>query len=139
MANIEKKIIVYDIENECPICLNIIDQQDSFIIMTCCNYRIHIQCLINWYSRNSKSNACIMCNQNTIIHESLLGIDDISSSNDVEMNDPETIISIRNMNNLPISFLNNNIIYHYKISGCILFYIFSIIAFILIIILKNNL
>ena len=111
MTIIERKIIIYDNDNdndnECPICLNNIDEDDSFIIMTCCNNKIHIQCLINWYSGNSKSNACIMCNQNTNIHKSLLGIDDISSCVDVEMNDIERNIHIRIMNNLPISFLNN--------------------------------
>tara|TARA_B100001057_G_C22495251_1_gene811820 strand:+ start:78 stop:539 length:462 start_codon:yes stop_codon:yes gene_type:complete len=153
MENTEKKVIICELDNECPICLNNINDFDPFIIMPCCNNKIHIQCLIEWYSSNSKSNTCFMCNQNTNIHKSLLTSNDLSLNNDLETNDVETNDIERNdvernnfqrnTDNLSITFVNNNrnnrnnTRYCIKLGDCILFYPLIAIAVILIIIFKS--
>ena len=51
------------IDKECPICFDDIDQNSGFIIMDCCNKKIHIKCLIDWYINNPEKNLCFICNQ----------------------------------------------------------------------------
>ena len=69
---------------ECPICLSNIVENDPYYIMTCCNNKFHLQCLLNWYSRHSKQTTCFMCNQTNNFCNNLIYIDDeilISESN----------------------------------------------------------
>ena len=49
-------------ENECPICLEYVDDNTGFIKMDCCNKNVHINCLINWHNTNT-SDVCFMCKQ----------------------------------------------------------------------------
>ena len=65
--NLESNIInISELSNniiECPICLEIIEDNDNFIIMECCNKNFHTKCLTKWYTCNSKLMVCVMCNQ----------------------------------------------------------------------------
>ena len=80
-------ITITEVQNdiiECPICLENIEQIDGILIMECCNKKIHLECLINWYSKHRKNLICIMCNQTNNFCNNLIYIDDeilISESN----------------------------------------------------------
>ena len=57
---------------ECPICFSNIVDDDPYYIMTCCKNKLHLQCLIDWYSAHSKQNTCFMCNQNNNFSEKFI-------------------------------------------------------------------
>lgn len=64
-SNIDPDIesdIQSDIEKECPICLNYITEFDGYLLLSCCNNKVHIQCLENWYNNNGKKKKiCFLC------------------------------------------------------------------------------
>ena len=101
-------------ENECPICLDIITPESGYIILECCNQKMHIQCLVNWYISNPSKKNCFICNQsnkfckdldhfeitqNNFNHH-IIPINNISQNNNIQNNH-------NNDNNE-----NNNIIIH---------------------------
>lgn len=47
---------------ECPICLNEINIDEGIIIAECCNNPVHLNCIMNWYKKNS-TNVCFICQQ----------------------------------------------------------------------------
>ena len=53
------------IENECCICLNVIEDYNIFNL-ECCNQMVHHDCIVNWINTNINSklsdyNKCILC------------------------------------------------------------------------------
>ena len=48
---------------ECPVCFENIVDYEGILIMDCCNKKIHLKCLIEWYTYYPKKNICFMCNQ----------------------------------------------------------------------------
>ena len=59
-----KQDYTMDIVGECPICFDYIEDNDGILIMDCCEKKIHIRCLVEWYTNNPNKMVCIMCNQN---------------------------------------------------------------------------
>ena len=101
-----------EIEQECPICFNFIEENDPYLLLSCCNKKVHISCLDNWYNNNGKKNKlCFLCTK--------------------ESNDLESII-VRS----PIIESNNRTInsqYNYKCTFCLfIFLLFSVLVFIFI-------
>lgn len=86
---------------ECPICFEIIEDNDGILIMECCNKKIHLKCLINWYTNHSNNLICIMCNQNNSFCNNL-----INNKNIIPITE-STITSIRSnymQNDMPIQY-----------------------------------
>ena len=53
-----------EIELECPICFNFIEDNDPYLLLSCCNKKVHISCLDNWYNNNNngkKNKLCFLC------------------------------------------------------------------------------
>lgn len=95
---------------ECPICLEVLKNDDAIYIVKCCNKVFHISCLINWYEQNPSNTHCLMCNQYNNFSNDFL---DFSHNNAIEIHlDPSLEID-NNNNNPDISFnssliINNN-------------------------------
>ena len=53
-----------DIEEECPICFNSIEDNDAYLLLSCCNKRVHITCLDRWYNNGNKNKLCFLCTKN---------------------------------------------------------------------------
>jgi len=122
---------------ECPICLEVLKNDDVIYIVKCCNKVFHISCLLNWYEKNPSNNHCLMCNQYNNFSNDFL---DFSHNTAIEIQlDPS--LEIHN-NNLDISFnssliINNNMC-KYKFIYIVLFLIFVLIPGLYYYIYKNN-
>lgn len=68
---------------ECPICLTEINNNEGIIIPECCNNPVHLNCIMNWYERNNKTNVCFICQQVN------------NFSKDIHLKTPEKEIEIR--------------------------------------------
>lgn len=73
-------------EEECPICLNNISNDDAFLLLTCCNTKVHIQCLDEWYNKKgNKKKTCFLCTKESNDLESIIVHSPILRSN-IEFN-----------------------------------------------------
>ena len=109
---------------ECPICFEIIEDNDGILIMECCNKKIHLKCLVNWYSNHPNNLVCIMCNQNNIFCNNLMY--------------NETIIQISESNNSPVRLNNTQIDMPHWLHNTPIHYIFVpiiVLSFLLLIII----
>lgn len=80
-----------EIDQECPICFNNIQNDDGFLLLSCCNKNVHISCLEDWYNNNGKKNKfCFLCTKESKDLESI-----IVTSPIIE-NDNRTIINNSN-------------------------------------------
>ena len=62
-----------EIEEECPICFNNIEDNDAYLLLSCCNKKVHISCLDNWYNNNGKKNKlCFLCTKESSDLESII-------------------------------------------------------------------
>ena len=62
-----------EIEDECPICFNLIENSDPYLLLSCCNKKVHISCLDNWYNNNGKKNKLFfLCTKESIELESII-------------------------------------------------------------------
>ena len=115
-TNIEKnndKVTVIAITEllECPICFSNIEDDGSYYIMPCCKNKIHLQCLINWYSTHSNQTSCFMCNQPNKFYTDFLATDVLESReciiNTSDESLPSQMITVSNLstNNLCNSIL----------------------------------
>ena len=48
---------------ECPICFENINADDALLILDCCHKKVHIECILEWYSKYPNNKTCFMCNQ----------------------------------------------------------------------------
>ena len=102
-----------EIEQECPICFNFIEENDPYLLLSCCNKKVHISCLDNWYNNNgNKNKLCFLCTKESSDLESI-----IVKSPIVEQNNRTLIIN------------NNN---NYKDIFCFIIILFGILALIFI-------
>ena len=61
------------IEEECPICLMNIPETDSYLLLSCCNKKVHLNCLDQWYNNfGKKSKKCILCTKTSKEIENIL-------------------------------------------------------------------
>ena len=100
------RYIVLNDSCECPICFDEIKNDDAIIIMECCNKKVHIRCLYNWYSVHRTNKTCFMCTQSN------------SFCNELVFDDTQITISSNNTENDNI----NNYIPHniYPMKRCII-------------------
>lgn len=62
-----------DYIEECPICLNNINELDGYLLLTCCDNKVHIRCLDNWYNNNGKKKKiCFLCQKESKDLESII-------------------------------------------------------------------
>lgn len=102
---------ITEIETECPICFYNIDN-NAFIKTECCNQKIHIHCLIDWYLLNPKNCLCFICNQINPFINDLVNFGVIINNNENSEQIVNTIINnnINNYNDDNIDNIDNNII-----------------------------
>ena len=62
-TNNNNPISSYNDMLECPICLTEINQNSPILIVDCCHKKIHLDCIIQWYSKYPDNKTCFMCNQ----------------------------------------------------------------------------
>ena len=113
---------------ECPICFNNIVDNDSFYIMICCKNKVHLQCLIEWYSTNPKSSTCFMCTQpnnfytnffdNHNTNDSSNNINELSNAI-IELTEPNNYTNINTYNNLSTPILNRENTSNNRSCSCI--------------------
>lgn len=74
---------------ECPICLSEIDQNSPILIVDCCNKKVHLACIIEWYSKYPDNKTCFMCNQsNTFCKDFVYSTENLTeNSNDQSLNE----------------------------------------------------
>lgn len=86
---------------ECPICLEIINENDPTLILECCKNKVHLICLEDWYSKHARRPSCILCNQyNSFCAEYIIPID-----NDISHN--QLLVPVPNYNSLSRSTITN--------------------------------
>ena len=62
-----------EIEQECPICFINIEHNDAYLLLSCCNKKVHISCLDNWYNKTGKKNKlCFLCTKESNDLESII-------------------------------------------------------------------
>jgi hypothetical protein len=81
---------------ECPICFYNIEENDGILIMDCCKYKVHLTCLVDWYTKHPENNVCFMCNQ---INQFCI---DLVLMNQIETNisDESNILDESNISNI---------------------------------------
>ena len=50
-------------DNECPICFENMKIDEPVLILDCCNKKIHLRCIIDWYDTHRENKTCFICNQ----------------------------------------------------------------------------
>ena len=48
---------------ECLVCFNNINTTDGILILDCCNKKLHLTCIIDWYTNHPEKKTCFICNQ----------------------------------------------------------------------------
>ena len=138
--DISNENIIDMYNNECPICLEDFGDTNEFIIVDCCKKKLHIKCIVDWYTIRPNNKYCFMCNQENIFCKDFFYNTnlEIDNSNIITINN-DNIITINNDNNL----VNNNniskydiLIYYIKISTVIIFIVIFITVLIYTIIKK---
>ena len=62
-----------EIEQECPICFINIENNNAYLLLSCCNKKVHISCLDDWYNKNGKKNKlCFLCTKESNDLESII-------------------------------------------------------------------
>ena len=122
-----------NIDNECPICLEEIEIDSGLIIMECCNKKLHLTCLINWYISNPTKQNCFICNQSNKFCNDLVrfGINQENNTQReyvVEIINPQNNIVVGNNNQTRIPIYLNKFRLFIKIGIlCIIGIIFLVI------------
>lgn len=65
---------------ECVICLENILDDDPMLILDCCRKKVHLKCIIDWYSKYPNNKTCFICSQSNNFCKDLV-YSDISNSN----------------------------------------------------------
>jgi hypothetical protein len=109
-----------EIEQECPICLNDIQENDAYLLLSCCYKKVHIICLDNWYNNNGKKNKiCFLCTKESNDVQSIIARSPIMRSHITEEDN--------------ITLINNDYdIYKYCVCIFMVLLFFSILLLILI-------
>ena len=50
-------------DEECPICLIDMNEEEGILLLDCCNKKVHLSCIIDWCSTDGNRTNCILCNQ----------------------------------------------------------------------------
>ena len=76
-----------ELEKECPICFNNIEDIDAYLLLSCCNKKVHISCLDDWYNKNGKKNKlCFLCTKESNDLESVIVTSPIIENNNRTIN-----------------------------------------------------
>ena len=59
-------------EEECPICLAKMDEEEGILIMDCCSKKVHLACIVTWYTEQRTQQTCFLCNQPNKFSQSIL-------------------------------------------------------------------
>lgn len=63
IINIDTIINLNSTNSECPICFDSMTENDPILILDCCLKKVHISCIMEWYSKRPNNIICFMCNQ----------------------------------------------------------------------------
>ncbi len=66
---------------ECVICLENIVDDDPMLILECCRKKVHLKCVIDWYTKYPNNKTCFICNQNNNFCKDLVYSTSNSTSN----------------------------------------------------------
>ena len=120
-------IVIFD-RFECPICLETMENNQGVLIPECCNTKVHLHCLTNWYTANPNNKFCFMCNQSNSFCKDFVYSFDIQ-----EYNNNQTQLQILRMrNNLPRYRQRNNMVIAQSHNNYAMIFVIIIIAFVII-------
>ena len=121
---------------ECPICLENISQAAPLLILDCCSKTVHLECIIDWYSKHPKNKNCFMCNQpNTFCRDLVYTEDDEQHTNsariiDIQNTDIQNTdiqnTDIQNIRNMDMDVMRYRCVIMFSIIG-IFFVVMSLI------------
>lgn len=94
-ANFNKQFISFVDIMECPICFGDIEQSDAVLIVDCCRKKIHLACLIEWYSKYPNNKTCFLCNQSNSFCKDFVYSDNSSQSNNTDTSNNSFIIEVQ--------------------------------------------
>lgn len=84
---------------ECPICFDNINDSDPILILDCCLKKVHLSCIMEWYSNRPENKTCFMCNQSNLFCRDLIIDEEITdTSSETTHVDNSTIIQLDNTN-----------------------------------------
>ena len=117
---------------ECIICLNNIEYEDAYLILSCCKNYVHINCLNNWY-KNKNYYICFICsNKNNNINSVIENItisNENNNTNNYTNNTNNYTNNTNNTNNYNDNDNNNDIIIQDNNSVCTHFFCFLFLIF----------
>ncbi len=105
--------------NECPICLEILENQNE-IIKTNCNHQFCSNCLIEWVRRDPQHHTCPICRSN--LNNCVISINDPSSTN-IQINILDIPITTQIIDTFTNKFISILIIAIFFFLIVLLFYI----------------
>ena len=118
-------------EEECPICLVTMNEDEGILIMDCCDKRVHLECVVKWYTERRTLQTCFLCNQSNKFSKSILSSSPIPPNplSHIIVYDSRTNVNHNNMGTLETSLVNNpNIVFIHRFP-CLFKYGQYIIAF----------
>ncbi len=77
---------------ECPICFENINSTDALLILDCCQKKVHLQCIVSWYTKYPDNKFCFMCNQTNNFCKDLVCNSDRSETISENTNTDNSII-----------------------------------------------
>ena len=88
---------------ECPICFDNINLGDALLILDCCGKKVHIKCIVDWYTKYPNNRTCFICNQTNNFCKDL-----VYDSRSSEINNENSSVNNSVDNSSVIQIDNNN-------------------------------
>ena len=79
---------------ECPICLTDIEETNAILILDCCKKKVHLACIVEWYSTHPENNLCFMCNQSNPFCEDFVYSNETSESSSQDYSNNPILIEV---------------------------------------------
>ena len=86
-------------DNECPICFETMMIDDPILILECCNKKIHLKCIFNWYDTHRDNKTCFICNQSNNFCKDLIYQNNQNNQNNQNIRHDKLIILSNFYNN----------------------------------------
>ena len=98
---------------ECPICFHTINDDEGILILNCCKNKIHLLCLIKWYSNTTDKHLCFLCKQTNTVYNDFIDDNLIDNNNDIN-NDINNDNNSNNNDNISSDQNSTLSIYRYR-------------------------
>ena len=115
------------INTECPICFDVMSDNDPILILDCCFKKVHLSCIIEWYSKRPDNKICFMCNQANNFCKDLIYDTSYSNVIDITETSDSSIVTDNS-----ISIINTYYHHHIIIKIIMMLCITEIVCWILI-------